>query len=253
MKKNIFIMIVAPLAAAAVYAQTAQTVPAQPTQSAPAPFMQNTQALTPVQAAQAAPGAQQTRQADPEKFAALFPEIKGLTPKIEPAFWENAWHWFALAAVLVVVFAALLLRKKKPRNIPPAEHAIARISRARDESDTLEAKPYAREVSQAVRDYIEDVHDIPAPERTTQEFLKIAALAPAFDETEHELLRKLLTLSDMAKFAKHSFKDGEKTELARIALEFVNYDDKRIEGLKKGKNAETNSSVQADEKTGGAQ
>ena len=42
----------------------------------------------------------------------------------------------------------------------------------------------------------------------------------------------------MAKFAKHSFKDGEKTELARIALEFVNYDDKRIEGLKKGKNAE---------------
>jgi hypothetical protein len=192
---------------------------------------------------------------DPEKFAALFPEINGATDKIGLTFWEKSRYWFLSAAILAAIIAGFCFRRRKVPEIPPIERAISRINLAKDDAENLDAKVFARNVSQAVRDYIEDVHNLPAPERTTQEFLRIAALAPNFDETEHGQLEKILTLADMAKFAKHSFKKDEKVELAQTALEFVDYDNKKIEESKNnppppqndGASAEQKKEVAADE------
>lgn len=59
----------------------------------------------------------------------------------------------------------------------------------------------------------------------------------------------------MAKFAKHSFKKDEKIELAQTALEFVDYDNKKIEESKNnppppqngGASTEQKKEVAADE------
>ena len=178
---------------------------------------------------------------DPEKFAALFPEIDGATDKIGQSFAEKYAAWIAAAVALIAILAAFAFRRKKTPAIPPAERATARIELARDISQKLGAKAYASEVSQAVRDYIEEAHNIPAPERTTEEFLKIVADSDAFDDDGRQSLKKILTLADMAKFAQHVFANAP--ELAEAALAFVDSDDaKTAERLRK-KDADSKKSA----------
>ena len=125
--------------------------------------------------------------------------------------------------------------------MPPAERATARIELARDISQKLGAKAYASEVSQAVRDYIEEAHDIPAPERTTEEFLKIVSESDEFDDDGRESLKKILTLADMAKFAQHVFANAP--ELAETALVFVDSDDAKTAERRKQKDADSKKSA----------
>lgn len=162
---------------------------------------------------------------DPEKFANLFPNINGDTAKIGLPFWKEHWHYILISAIALIVILAILLRKKRLAPIPPIDRALQRIAIARQNSEKLSAKMYALEISQAVRDYIEDKHNLPAPERTTQEFLKLSAQAEIFDDDARKLLQKILTLSDMAKFAQHSFQNQERDELALLSIEFIESDD----------------------------
>ena len=91
---------------------------------------------------------------DPEKFAALFPEINGATDKIGLTFWEKSRYWFLSAAILAAIIAGFCFRRRKVPEIPPIERAISRINLAKDDAENLDAKVFARNVSQAVRDYI---------------------------------------------------------------------------------------------------
>ena len=208
MKKFLSVFAAAVSLAAAAAAQTQQPavspVPAQPAQ-------------------QAAPAAKPDNSA---KFARLFPKTEGVSDKIGPGFFSRNWRWLCAITGAAAVAAYLLLRPKRVPPPTPYETASTRIAKATGNPE-LSAKEYAQELGDSVRCYIEAAHDLPAPERTTQEFLKIAALAPSFDETEHEILREILTLSDMAKFALHSFSDVEKTLLAQRCKEFVDYDNKK--------------------------
>ena len=103
------------------------------------------------------------------------------------------------------------------------------------------AKAYAQEISQAVRDYIEAVHNLPAPERTTEEFLQIAASAPQLDEKERGILENMLKLADIAKFAQHSFRGEEKSKLLSDARDFIFYDNERISQKQKSEKAESSA------------
>ena len=59
---------------------------------------------------------------------------------------------------------------------------MAAIDAAEQNSADLDEKEYASQISFAVRAYIEGQHSIPAPVKTTQEFLKIAAKSIVFDK-----------------------------------------------------------------------
>ena len=236
--KKILHITCAALAAAAAYAQAPQNGASAPLQiPAPAAQMFGTPAQSAPNFAQpqsfanplGTPNAQAEQpKPDPEKFAALFPEIEGATDKIGRGFAEKYGAWIAL-------------RRKKTPAIPPAERATARIELARDISQKLGAKAYASEVSQAVRDYIEEAHDIPAPERTTEEFLKIVSESDEFDDDGRESLKKILTLADMAKFAQHVFANAP--ELAETALAFVDSDDAKTAERRKQKDADSKKSA----------
>ena len=106
------------------------------------------------------------------------------------------------------------------------ERALQRIALARRDSEKLSEKLYALEISQAVRDYIEDKHSLPAPERTTKEFLQMASSSDIFDDNAQELLRKILTLSGMAKFAQHSFQNQERDDIKEDKKSPANATDK---------------------------
>ncbi len=166
------------------------------------------------------------QQPDPEKFAALFPKIEGATDKIGVPFWKEYWLAILVSVITVVVIVAFIFRPKRTPKISPKERALTRVKLTRARSVEMSEKTYALEISQAVRDYIEDKHSLPAPERTTQEFLKIAA--ESFDDTSNKILDAILNLSDMAKFARQSFKDDEREELAKLAEQFIEEDDAKF-------------------------
>lgn len=249
--KKILHITCAALAATAAYAQAPQNGASAPLQiPAPAAQMFGTPAQSAPNFAQpqsfanplGTPNAQAEQpKPDPEKFAALFPEIEGATDKIGRGFAEKYGAWIAAAAALAAILAAFALRRRKTPAIPPAERATARIELARDISQKLGAKAYASEVSQAVRDYIEEAHDIPAPERTTEEFLKIVSESDEFDDDGRESLKKILTLADMAKFAQHVFANAP--ELAETALAFVDSDDAKTAERRKQKDADSKKSA----------
>lgn len=176
-----------------------------------------------------------------KKYSSLFPPTEGATGKIGAGFWESYWGYAAAAAALLAIIACIAFRPKKKPEATPFEKASAKLGEAEKIYAASGAKAYAQEVSQAVRDYIEAVHNLPAPERTTEEFLQIAASAPQLDEKERGILENMLKLADIAKFAQHSFRGEEKSKLLSDARDFIFYDNERISQKQKSEKAESSA------------
>ena len=152
----------------------------------------------------------------------LFQDIGPMMERISPPFYERHWFWIAAAALAAFIAVGIfLVRKKAPKPISPREIALMRLEAA---GGLEEAKRYAAAVSSALRDYIEAVHGLPAPERTTGEFMALASAHKAFESAQRESLAKILELSDMAKFAKAQFGDGQRQELMTSAKNFIEND-----------------------------
>ncbi len=168
---------------------------------------------------------EQKKQALEKQF---FPEILPQTEKIYPSFFEKNKYYILGGSILCLALLALLFRKKKQPHISPYEEAKLRFEIVKNQSSELDVKPYAEQVSQIVRDYIDKAHNIPAPERTTEEFLDIAAQSECFNDDAKNELSKILKLSDMAKFAKHSFKGDERDELLNVSIKFIEDDNASV-------------------------
>lgn len=147
----------------------------------------------------------------------------------------------------------LIFRPRKPVPKTPYELAMAAIDAAEQNSADLDEKEYASQISFAVRAYIEGQHSIPAPVKTTQEFLKIAAKSIVFDKQQRALISQILNMSDMAKFARDKFTSAERAELSSCARKFLESDKIRCDiksGLEKSAPAEPEEAAETDEKNG---
>lgn len=228
--KNILAISALCAAAAMAPAQTPQILPAQP--QAPQ--------IMPAQMPQAQPSAeelQKRRQAQidarRERLKEMFGQMRPPTEKIGETFWEKYWPYALCAAALAAIAAWALARRRRAKIRPPYETAMDRFATLQNIGAKISAKEYAQEVSQIVRDYIEAVHNIPAPERTTEEFLQIAAACDVFDAGAKESLAKILTLADIAKFARHAFSDAERAEIFGVSAAFVDDDNLKNKNRKK--------------------
>ena len=177
-------------------------------------------------------GAVQANQQPPDdrvSYEHIFPQIQPDKQKIGLSFLEKYWDWLLTLAAATAAVAYFIFRPKKTPPKTPFELAMEAVNYAVASSDGLTEKEYASQISLAVRAYIESEHNIPAPVKTTQEFLKIAAKSIVFDKDERELLAKILNISDMAKFAKNQFSNEERTQLASVARKFLESDKLRCE------------------------
>ena len=127
----------------------------------------------------------------------------------------------------MVAVVLLLLRKRHVKPKTPYEVAKLRFENAPKIYGDFGPKAYAEEVSQIVRDYIDAVYQIPAPERTTEEFLAIAGQSEHFDGEAKADLEKILKLADIAKFARHAFSETEKDQILQSAEKFVEADEQK--------------------------
>lgn len=149
----------------------------------------------------------------PENFEKLtLHDIK--PPEDLPQFYD-LWLWIggiALVFLISGIVVFIIIRKRKRNGDNALINKIPAHQQAFDELNALVSeklvekgaiKEFYHQISNILRQYIENRFFIRAPELTTEEFLINIQTANDFDNTHKILLKNFLTLCDLVKFAKH--------------------------------------------------
>jgi hypothetical protein len=136
-------------------------------------------------------------------------------PRTAPVTFSEILPWMVIAVIALVVI--YLLARLLPRNPlrrfvrppVPAEpaHVIAlrELYRLKDEElwQKGEVKEYYSRLSDILRRYIDNRYGIMSPELTTDETVRMLQKAAVTTHDQMSLVKELLSLSDMVKFAKY--------------------------------------------------
>ncbi len=160
-------------------------------------------------------------------------EIKDIKEPLNPEYvLEDFLVWILITFLLVLAIYLFKKYYKKKSNqkeikevkeiIPP--HLLALEELAKIENKELwqsgKIKEYHSEISESLRKYIENRYNFIALELTTYEILdriKNNISVEIFNE-----LKKILEVSDLAKFAKSRPTDNENIECIKLSIKFVN-------------------------------
>ena len=152
-------------------------------------------------------------------------EIRGPKPKVEipvPEKFDPTALIAAGAALAVAAGAFLWWRHHSPRRreVAAGDRAIKALHEVDRERNNLEPGPLADRAAGVVRRFVAERFGIAAPQRTTEEFLRMAEQAPPL-APHRELLHGFLQSCDAAKFAGAGFDAAERLALLQNATQFV--------------------------------
>lgn len=136
-------------------------------------------------------------------------------PRTAPVTFSEILPWLVIAVIALAVI--YLLARLLPRNPlrrfvrPPAPvepaHVIAlrELSRLKEKElwQKGEVKEYYSRLSDILRRYIDDRYGIMSPELTTDETVRMLQKASVTTHDQMSLVKELLSVSDMVKFAKY--------------------------------------------------
>lgn len=152
-----------------------------------------------------------------------------------PFDWQDFKEAFYFSLLLLVVFALgvylyICLKQQKviiPRlrfiqHVPPHQKAMQAIERIKSDKLLLsdDQKTYYTELTDVLRQYIQERFGFNAKEMTTPEIIE--HLQSTQDGRMVEELRELFSTADLVKFAKYSTHLSEKDNNLMKAIEFVN-------------------------------
>jgi len=140
------------------------------------------------------------------------------------------WPWFAGGLGLAVAILVLLLYLRRPRKAvlpeaPPKSlrermlEALAEIENRKLWQQGL-VKQYQSEVTDLLRGHVEERYGVPALERTTDDLIAELRVS-AMSGEQREVLRNMLRLADMVKFAKYTALPAENEQLMASAVRFI--------------------------------
>lgn len=136
----------------------------------------------------------------------------------------------ALGVILVSALIYFFIRKRKSKSsnvleetiqLSPYETALKELEEARKLMLPGEDKALAIALSMTIRNYLEEEYHLPAPEKTTEEFLNDMKGTVHFGGYTLELLENFLKMCDLAKFAKKKLSAVEQEAIYKSAHEFV--------------------------------
>lgn len=157
--------------------------------------------------------------------AASTTDIHDLHSLIPLTFWERNGTLiiiYSLVGILLLTLVSwFLLRKKPVVRLTPHQIALRDLEAARTLATHGQDKVFASAASDAVRHYLENAYRMPAPERTTEEFLAEAARQAWLRGELATLLRRFLEFCDLAKFAGQELGTPEREQLLSAAREFL--------------------------------
>lgn len=163
-------------------------------------------------------------------------EVKDIADiiKVRYTFWEIfRWILLGLAVVAVVVAIVYVIKRLKAHKpiielhveppIPPDTRALNALEELRRKElwQAGKLKEYYTELTDIVRNYLEEAWDIPSTDMTSDETLEAFAGSKAYCETNDTKLRQILKTADMVKFAKSEPLPNEHTQAMNYATEFV--------------------------------
>ncbi len=152
-------------------------------------------------------------------------DIHDLHSLVPLTYWERNGVLIISSSVAVVILLALslwlLLKKKPPVRLTPFQMALRDLEKARPLAEAGQDKAFAIAASDAVRHYLENAYRMPAPERTTEEFLLEAARHAWLRGELEAKLRRFLEFCDLAKFAGQQLGGPEREQLLAAARAFL--------------------------------
>ncbi len=145
------------------------------------------------------------------------------------------YYPYIIGGVLLIALAILayIYYKKRKENKPlikiskpkEAPHKIAfrKLKKIKEKKLWQQAKEkkYYIEITDTIRNYIEDRFNISALESTSYELISMFENSNILDNTQLEELKHLLTLADLVKFAKHKPLPNENEMCYTNAMSFV--------------------------------
>jgi hypothetical protein len=141
------------------------------------------------------------------------------------------WLIGALLLAALVYLLVILLKRRKvvtteevKTNIPPYELAISKLEKIRQEKlwQQSKHKEYHSELTDVLREYIEEVFEIPAMEMTSDEILTQLNFLRIEKKAVYQKLQQILHLADLIKFAKWNVGPDEHELSLNNAFVFVN-------------------------------
>lgn len=156
--------------------------------------------------------------------------------RIEQSFWKN-WIWYIVAGLAITVFLFYLLRNKKEKEIegqieeneeevipkiPPHILALEKLEQLKNEKIWVNEKDkiFVTQLTNIIREYIEDRFEIPALEQTSTEIIQEMNVILTKDEMDK--LTQTMNISDLIKFAKAKASDTMYIQFIDDAVELVN-------------------------------
>ncbi|MCW8897499.1 MAG: BatD family protein [Flavobacteriales bacterium] len=144
---------------------------------------------------------------------------------------KDNWVWLAaiLAALIGIFFLVRYLRREKPvveekiiPKIPVHEIALEKLRQLNEQQlwQNGRIKAYHSEISEILREYIEERYQVNALEETTSEIMHGLRLHQIPEELKLKL-SQTLTLADLVKFAKEQPLANENENSLTNAIEFV--------------------------------
>ena len=136
-------------------------------------------------------------------------------PRAAPVTFAEVLPWLVIAAIAAVVLYLLarflprnpLRRLVRPPAPPEPAHVIAlrelQSLRAKELWQKGEIKEYYSRLTDILRRYIDNRYGISSPELTTDETVRMLQKASVTTREQMSLVKELLSLSDMVKFAKY--------------------------------------------------
>lgn len=147
---------------------------------------------------------------------------------------EIPYTWIPYAIILgsVIAFHLILFalykwlkqRKRKKEEsfeLTPYDQALKDLKNTRFLMDAGQDKAFSIAVSNVLRNYLEGQFSMPAPERTTEEFLSEISGHDLIKESLEELLSGFLQLCDLVKFADQPLGSGQMEGLYDKAENFI--------------------------------
>ena len=159
------------------------------------------------------------------------PSLDDLMPAAGPVeLRSEPWAWAPwIGGILLLAGIPLYLKFRKGRQrkaiaeiIPPDVIAHRALAELRDSKlHEHDVKEFYVSLTGIVRRYIESTTSVSAPEQTTDEFLRVIASHPDFNDTERTRLSRFLESADLVKYAAHTPNENDIEAGFQRAEEFV--------------------------------
>jgi len=136
------------------------------------------------------------------------------------------WVIYATVAVGLAILGLIAwwIRKRAQRPKPvrsPRDRALDALAQIEREMEMMTPYQFSIAVSDILRGYVTEQHQLPVTRQTSVEFLSMLAKSSPFSEEEKSLLEDFLSRCDLIKFARYDATIHDSQRLLEEAQQFV--------------------------------